>query len=124
MSQFEIIIIGGGIVGATAACALAQDGARVALVEARAPLPIEPSTRDPRMFAITRASERIFRSLDVWEMIAAQDACAFSDMEVWDANGPGLIHFDCAELGEPCLGYIIEPRIIHSALMQRVDGRT
>ena len=122
MSQFEVIIIGGGIVGATAACALALEGVDVALVEARAPLSAEPPTRDPRMFAITRASERIFRSLGVWEAIAAQDVCAFSDMEVWDADGPGLIHFDCAELGEPCLGYIIEPGIIHSALMSRLDA--
>ncbi len=37
MSQFDVIVIGGGIVGATAACALGREGLTVALVEARAP---------------------------------------------------------------------------------------
>jgi 2-octaprenylphenol hydroxylase len=122
MNQFDMIIIGGGIVGATAACALALEGQNVALVEARAPSAGEPQTRDPRMYAITRASERIFRSLEIWEAIAAQDICPFTDMEVWDAGGSGVLHFDCAELGEPCLGYIVEPRAIHSAVMQRLEA--
>ena len=122
MNRFDIIIIGGGIVGATAACALGEAGVNVALVEARAARNDEDSqTRDPRMFAITRASERIFRSLGVWDAMVAQGAHAFRDMEVWDAAGSGVAHFDCAELGEPCLGYIIEPRVIQSALMQKLD---
>ncbi|MDX2456562.1 MAG: UbiH/UbiF/VisC/COQ6 family ubiquinone biosynthesis hydroxylase [Gammaproteobacteria bacterium] len=116
MNQFDIIIIGGGIVGATAARALGKAGLRVAVVEARQPLPVEQQQPDPRVFAITRASERIFRSLGVWESIVAQGAFAFSDMEVWDACGEGVTHFDCAELGEPYLGHIIEPRLIETGL--------
>ena len=116
MNRFDIIIIGGGIVGATAACALGKAGMRVAVVEARQSVPVEQQQRDPRVFAITRASEQIFRSLGVWEAIAAQGAFAFSDMEVWDAHGKGVTHFDCAELGEPYLGNIIEPRLIAAGL--------
>jgi len=121
-SHFDTIIIGGGIVGATAACALGEAGMRVALVEARAPLALEEQRPDPRVFAITRASERIFRSVGVWEAIQRQGAFAFSDMEVWDAGGKGVTHFDCAELGEPCLGHIIEPRFIQAALWQRLQS--
>ena len=122
MNQFDVIIIGGGIVGATAACALALEGVNVALVEAHAPPAAAPKTRNPRMYAITRASERIFSSLGVWDTILATDVCAFSDMEVWDADGPARLHFDCAELGESCLGYIVEPRNIQAALMSRLDA--
>jgi len=122
MSEFDVIVIGGGIVGATAACALGEAGVRVALVEARAPQPAAEQPPDPRVFAISRASEQIFRSLGVWEGIVAGGAYAFSDMEVWDAGGSGVIHFDCAELGEPCLGHIIEPRFMRAALLDKLQS--
>jgi 2-octaprenylphenol hydroxylase len=122
MSSFDIIIIGGGIVGATAACALGEAGIQVALVEAREPVSPGKQQPDPRVFAITRASERIFRSLGVWDAIHRQGAFAFTDMEVWDAGGDGLTHFDCADLGEPFLGHIIEPRFIQAALWQQLES--
>ncbi len=122
MQHSDVIVVGGGIVGATAANALAQSGLQVALVEAHEPVPAAQAKPDPRVFAITRASERIFRSLDVWNAIAPQHAYAFTDMEVWDAGGDGLTHFDCAEIGEPCLGHIIEPRFIQTALWQALQA--
>ncbi|MEN8206125.1 MAG: UbiH/UbiF/VisC/COQ6 family ubiquinone biosynthesis hydroxylase [Pseudomonadota bacterium] len=123
MAHFDIIIIGGGIVGATAACALGQAGVPVALIEAREPVAPGSQQPDPRVFAITRASERIFRSLGVWDAIhQSGGAFAFSDMEVWDASGDGLAHFDCADLGEPCLGHIIEPRFIQAALWRQLES--
>jgi 2-octaprenylphenol hydroxylase len=122
MNQFDVIVVGGGIVGATAACALGRAGVRVAVVEARPPVPVEQQQPDPRVFAITRASERIFRSLGVWAAIAEQGVFAFSDMEVWDARGDGVAHFDCAELGEPYLGHMIEPRVIQTALSGQLES--
>jgi 2-polyprenylphenol 6-hydroxylase len=118
---FDVIIIGGGIVGATTACALGEAGFDVALVEARTAASSEAKPgRDPRVFAITRASERILRSLQAWDAMPSEDVFAFTDMEVWDAGGGSALHFDCAELGEPWLGHIIEPRIIQGALMERL----
>jgi 2-octaprenylphenol hydroxylase len=72
------------------------------------------------VFAITRASQRIFDALGAWERIPAGAAYPFREMEVWDAGGTGVIHFDCADIGEPCLGHMIEPRIIHAALLERL----
>jgi 2-octaprenylphenol hydroxylase len=121
MECFDVIVIGGGIVGATAACALGEAGLDVALVEAHSAAASEAKTsRDPRVFAVTRASERILRSLRVWDVMPPEDVFAFTDMEVWDAGGGSALHFDCAELGEPYLGHIIEPRIILAALMDRL----
>jgi 2-octaprenylphenol hydroxylase len=121
MEQFDVIIVGGGIVGSAAACALGAAGVRVAVVEAQAQPP-GGGEADARRYAITRASERIFRALGVWDAIAADGPCAFTDMEVWDAVGKGRLHFDCAELGEPCLGYILEPRRIAGALWERLQA--
>lgn len=122
MSQ-GVVIIGGGCVGGTLACALAQAGLQVAVVEAREPLQDWPADSvDLRVFAITRASERIFRSIGCWDAIEQGGLSPFRDMHVWDAGGAGEIHFDCAELGEPTLGYIIEQRVIQSALNARMQA--
>jgi 2-octaprenylphenol hydroxylase len=121
MNQFDVVIIGAGIVGATAACALGEAGVRVALVETRPfASDADDGVRDARVFAITRASQRIFAALDVWNRIIARDAYPFREMEVWDAGGAGVIHFDSADIGESCLGHIVEPRIIHAALLERL----
>jgi 2-octaprenylphenol hydroxylase len=121
MERFDVIVIGGGIVGATAACALGEAGLDVALVEARSAAASEAKPgRDPRVFAVTRASERILRSLQAWDAMPPAEVFAFTDMEVWDAGGSSALHFDCAELGEPYLGHIIEPRIILAALLDRL----
>jgi 2-octaprenylphenol hydroxylase len=121
MNQFDVIIIGGGIVGATAACALGSAGLSVAVVEAREPA-VDTGVRDARVYAVTRASERIFTALGVWDAISARDTCAFREMRVWDAGGSGAIHFDCADIGEPFLGHIIEPRFIQAALLERLQA--
>lgn len=119
----DVIVIGGGIVGATTACALGEAGLDVALVEARTAESSEAkTTRDPRVFAVTRASERILRTLQAWDGMPSDEVFAFTDMEVWDAGGGNALHFDCAELGEPYLGHIIEPRIMLAALMQRLHA--
>ncbi|MBI5460884.1 MAG: UbiH/UbiF/VisC/COQ6 family ubiquinone biosynthesis hydroxylase [Gammaproteobacteria bacterium] len=119
---YDIAIVGGGCVGGTLACALAQAGLLVAVIEAREPQRVWPAgSVDIRVFAITRASERIFRAIDCWDAIERGGVSPFRDMRVWDASGPGTIHFDCAELGEPTLGYIVEQRVIQAALNARMD---
>jgi 2-polyprenylphenol 6-hydroxylase len=121
-TSYDIVIGGGGVVGATLACALAQDGLRVAVVEAREAQRVWPAgSVDLRVFAITRASERIFRSIGCWDAIERGGVSPFRDMRVWDASGSGEIHFDCAELGEPTLGYIVEQRVIQAALNVRME---
>ncbi len=119
MVQHDVIIIGGGIVGATLACLLGDAGIATVVVEAR--MPEQPATPEPRAFAISRASERIFRSASVWDKISAAPYCSFTDMEVWDAAGSNALHFDCAEIAESCLGHIIEPSVMQYAAAQRLQ---
>jgi 2-octaprenylphenol hydroxylase len=123
----EVVIVGSGIVGATLACALLQQGMSVILIEAK-PLPTTTNTQpgqqldqvDPRTFALTRASERILTRLGLWELIMSQGISPFREIHVWDANGSGEIHFDSATLTEPNLGYIIEQAVLQSALTTRL----
>lgn len=111
------------MVGATLACALAKNSElQVALLEG-APLErIRPDAEvDLRVSAITLASQRVFRALGVWDTIAAWRVSPFRQMQVWDATGSGHIYFDSASLGEPVLGWIIENRVIQTALLNRVQ---
>lgn len=122
MNHFDVIVVGGGSVGLTSACALGAQGITVAVVEQR-PVMDTPviAGHNPRVFAITRASQQIFTALGVWDDILAGDAYPFREMRVWDAGGDGAIHFDCADIGEPYLGHMIEPQVIQSALQQRMQ---
>jgi 2-octaprenylphenol hydroxylase len=123
MRQFDVIVVGGGIVGLTTACALGEKGITVAVVEAREAPPggtsVEPG---PRVYAITRASQQIFSALGVWEEGIARGAYPFREMQVWDAGGSGTIHFDCADIGEPYLGHMLDPGTIQAALWQRAEA--
>lgn len=115
---YDVAIVGGGLVGSTLACALASRGQNVVMVEAREPDPEPDDTLDPRVSAITRASERIFRALGVWSRIPEEQMAAFREMFVWDLPGRGEIRFDSAEIAEPALGYIVENHRLQHALWQ------
>ncbi|HWP94687.1 MAG TPA: UbiH/UbiF/VisC/COQ6 family ubiquinone biosynthesis hydroxylase [Gammaproteobacteria bacterium] len=120
--ECDIVIAGGGLVGATLACALHPSGWRVALVEARKTAPIAPGDAlDLRVSALSRASQRILEALDVWQGIAPARRQPYRAMHVWDASGAGAIHFDSADLGEPDLGHIVENRAVQAALYARLE---
>lgn len=119
--QFDITIVGGGIIGTLLALALKPSNLRVALIESAAPATVWPAgSVDNRVFAITRASQRMFMALDVWPSIVAQRVSPFREMHVWDSSGTGNIHFDSADIGEDTLGYIAESRVLHAALVERL----
>jgi 2-octaprenylphenol hydroxylase len=119
--DYDVAVVGGGLVGLSLAAMLGRNGFKTALVEAR-----EPSTDwaedsiDLRVYAISRVSRQLLEDAGAWPAIAPC-ACAYRDMHVWDAGGSGEIHFDSAELGEPDLGHIIESRVIEKALLEVVQ---
>lgn len=115
--DFDVAVVGGSLIGATLSAILTSGGLRVALIEKEMPAHYDPKgDYELRVSAITRASERIFRAVDAWPHIEAARLGYFREMRVWDAQGRGAIHFDSADLCEPTLGYIIENRLIQSAL--------
>ncbi|MDT8383696.1 MAG: UbiH/UbiF/VisC/COQ6 family ubiquinone biosynthesis hydroxylase [Gammaproteobacteria bacterium] len=121
--HYDLVIVGGGMVGTALACALQDCRLSVALIEAHEPNDNWPDNEyDLRVSAITHGSQRFLETLGVWQDIIGQRACAYHEMQVWDAGGGGSIHFDCAEIGEPNLGHIVENRILNRALMQQARG--
>ena len=113
--KYEVAIVGGGSVGATAAIALGRAGFRVALIELRARREAPAGPFDARVSAITRASERILQALGVWPQLPQERIGVFREMHVWERSDSGEIHFDAAEIGEPCLGHIVENQALDYA---------
>ncbi len=108
----DLVIAGAGMVGATLALACGQAGMRVVIVDSQVPAADFRDEYDLRVSAITLASRAIFRNLGMWQDLVQRRVCPLREMYVWDARGPGAIHFDAAELGEAQLGYIIENRVV------------
>jgi 2-octaprenylphenol hydroxylase len=120
--RFEVIIVGGGLVGATAACALAQGGVQVALLDMSAPPRQWPvDSVDLRVSALTKASENILQTLGVWPGMLERGISPYKDMRVWDAKADGELHFDCADTIFNELGHIVENRVTVAALWDKLE---
>ena len=113
--QRDAVVVGGGVVGAACALALADAGLQVALVEAGTPARWSREQPDLRVFAFAPDNAALLESLGVWKDILATRAQPYRHMRVWDAAGGGELHFDADTLARHELGWIIE----HDLLAER-----
>jgi len=124
--QFDMVIIGGGMVGTSLACALANSSLKIALVEAQLPVapfdaPTTASDVDMRVSALNRASENFLKQVGAWQDMPAARKSAYDKMRIWDGVGTGHIQFDAEELAEEYLGHIVENRVTAQALMHKLQ---
>jgi 2-octaprenylphenol hydroxylase len=121
--QYDIIIVGAGIVGSTLACKLAAESPRLRIVVLEA-IPFSPhytaSDFDPRVVALTIASQKLLHDIGVWQSIISKRHCVYTRMHVWDGTGTGSIDFDCHDVGETALGYIVENSVIVESLLEKL----
>ncbi len=117
----DVLIVGGGMVGLSLAALLGQAGLKVTVLEHS-----EISRFDPqadyalRVSALSLASCDLLDKLGAWAGIATERHCAYQEMFVWDAAGDGEIHFDSATIQAEQLGYIVENKLIQTALLDTV----
>ncbi|MDA0241206.1 MAG: UbiH/UbiF/VisC/COQ6 family ubiquinone biosynthesis hydroxylase, partial [Proteobacteria bacterium] len=122
----DAVIIGGGLIGATQACALAMAGMRIVVIDRSEPEQILSAEFDGRASAIAQASYRLFNRLGLWEF-SADETTPILDIRVSDGESLLFLHYDHADVGEQPLGYMIENRYLRRALYQRMaalDGVT
>jgi len=120
-SDYDVVIAGGGLAGASLACALAPAGLRVAVVEA---VPLGAASQpsyDDRSVALAQGSWRIFESMGVWPAIAP-DACPIHRIHISDRGRFGFARLDRVEADIGALGYVVENRVIGAALAQHMAG--
>ena len=120
-SHYDVVVIGGGIVGLTLACALAKSRLQIAVIEANELAEInKDDDYDLRVSAISRASQQVFSNLNAWQGMRIRRVSPYQKMHVWDATGDGEIDFEAADLGVDVLGHIIENKVIQLALIEQL----
>lgn len=120
--SYDIIIVGGGMVGLTVACALAQQTTlSIAVLEAQAMASDESLTDyHARVSAISLASVRIFQVLNIWDEIKALRVSPFTHIEARERDTEKQITFSASEAAQPYLGYIIENPLIQRTLQKKI----
>ena len=116
----EVLIVGCGPAGATLAGLLGRKGIDCVVIEA-VDKAVDPEVIDPRALAITVASSNILREFGLWDRLPPGRIGYFRRMQVWDANGRGRIGFDCTELQQETLGYIVEQSVLQYTLNEVLD---
>ncbi|KAA6187341.1 UbiH/UbiF/VisC/COQ6 family ubiquinone biosynthesis hydroxylase [Thiohalocapsa marina] len=119
---YDILIVGGGMVGAALACACRGQRWRIAVVDGQPPQRSWPRGEvDLRVSALSRASQRLLEQLGVWPRIVELGVSPYREMVVWDSVGGAGIHFDSADIGQPDLGHIVENRVTRLALWEALE---
>lgn len=123
-TDFDALIVGGGMVGAALCALLADAGMHVALIEAQ-PRPPTLEAWDgtrvaPRVSALSPVSARLLTGLKAWPAMAQRRVTPYRYMRVWDAEGSGDIAFSADEAGVAQLGYIVENNVTQAALNARI----
>ena len=119
MQPYDIIIIGGGMVGASLACALSGQQLRIALVEAVQTAERSEPGYDDRAIALAYGSSRIFSALGLWGGLAAE-ATPIHRIHISDRGHFGMARMDREEEGLPAIGYVVPARVIGAVLAEAV----
>lgn len=134
LKEYDVVIVGGGMVGSMLAAALAaahsdtaQPALKIAVLENSRPAGFTPGSKpayDIRVSALSVASQNMFKNVGAWNGILDRRACPYREMLVWDGEAAGRTHFKAGDLGLPELGHIVENRVIQLALLDCLIAAT
>jgi len=125
--DYDIIIVGANIVGATLACALADSGLKLLLIDGYKPDANWPNNSyddyDIRVSALTSTSSELLEKLGVWQNLIKERPSPFRALHVWNEDANNKLIFDSADTGTAYLGHIVENRRVQQALHQALAYR-
>ena len=128
--DFDVVIVGAGVVGLTLAAQLCRsvhkDRLRITIVDAAArPAPLDDVEMDVRVSAISTGSTAILEAAGAWPLVNKSRICAYTDMRVWDASGavegPETLCFSAADYALRQLGCIAENKMLQHALLEALQ---
>ena len=112
--DYDIAIVGGGVVGLTLACALKNSGLKIVLVEAT---PQSVAVAKGQAYNISLLSGRILQDIGAWEQILPQ-ITTYRHICLSDADHPGIVQFYPSDLGTDALGYVAEHHVLLDSLRE------
>lgn len=119
--QFDVAIVGGGLVGLATACALSHYDLTIAIVDSKIEQyqHLVADNLGVRASAINGASQRYFAQIGIWDQLYASNRVQeFIEIGVWEKNGQAHLSAHASDYGYPNLGYIIENHVICHYLYQ------
>ena len=118
--EADVLIVGAGLVGLSAAVAFAKQGKSVVLVDAKPVTSQKTQAWDERIYALAPATEAWLESLGVWQDVDLTRVCPIDAMQVWHEDEELVLSSDDAHL--PKLGVIIENQNLMAALWQKINA--
>ena len=123
-TDFDLIIIGGGLVGASLACALADSSLRIAIIEAF-PFKSDDSEYQPafdaRSVALSYTSKQVFEGIALWPSINKLGVAAIKKIHISDRGHAGITRLNADDENVEALGYVVETRVIGKALFDSLN---
>ncbi len=118
--NFDVVVVGGGMVGAAVACGLGGSLLKVAVVENALPQAFAvEQPHDLRVSALSIASKNILEAVGAWGGVVNRRLCPFRRMRVWETAGD--TEFCSDDINYPELGFIVENRVTQLALLDRLQ---
>jgi 2-octaprenyl-6-methoxyphenol hydroxylase len=120
--RFDIVICGGGLIGASLASALAPLDLAVAVIEAVPPDAAHHTSFDERSIALANGSRRIFETLGLWPQMAVE-ATPIKSIHISDMGRFGFARVNADELALPAVGYVLATRALGRVLWGALADR-
>jgi len=123
-TDFDLMIVGGGLVGASLACALANSPLRIAIIEA---YPFKTGNTeyqpafDARSVALSYTSKQVFAGMGLWSSINKLGVAAIKKIHISDRGHAGITRLNAKDENVDALGYVVETRVIGSALFEQLN---
>ena len=121
--KFDVVVIGGGLVGASLLAALRDTGLKLAIIEAKPPIALPgDDSWDSRIYAISPGSAEFLQKMGAWQQLSSERLAPVYKMLVYGDDQTSKLEFSAYESGVPELAFIAENRQLQHAIWEKLTA--